>query len=84
MDDTVNMTVTEARRNFSKMIAQVECGHEITLTHQGSEVAKVVPFIENPRRSGREIAAWILENPVPPTALSSRDYRIQEYSNSWE
>jgi prevent-host-death family protein len=37
------VTASEANRSFSKLLGEVEKGHEITVTNHGRIVARIVP-----------------------------------------
>jgi prevent-host-death family protein len=40
----MRMSVTEARRSFSKVIAMVESGNEVALTRHGKTAAVLLPI----------------------------------------
>ena len=47
------MTVSEAKQNFSQLIAAAERGETIIITRNGSPVAKIAPLVAD-RTSARE------------------------------
>ena len=56
-------TIREAQHHLSKLMDEVEKGHEIVLIRRGKQVGKLVP-IENPETSGKkkiDWAAWAAE-----------------------
>ncbi len=50
-------TIREAQHHLSKLMDEVEKGHEIVLTRRGKPIGKLMP-IENPEESAREKIDW--------------------------
>lgn len=56
-------TVREAQHHLSKLLDEVEKGHEFILTRRGKQVGKLVPMEkpEDPRERKIDWAAWAVE-----------------------
>ena len=56
-------TVREAQHHLSKLLDEVEKGHEFILTRRGKQVGKLVPMdnSEDPREKKIDWAAWAVE-----------------------
>lgn len=56
-------TIREAQHHLSKLMDEVEKGHEIVLTRRGKQVGKLVPIEkpENPLERQVDWAAWVKE-----------------------
>jgi prevent-host-death family protein len=50
-------TIREAQHHLSKLMEEVEKGHEIVLTRRGKQVGRLVP-IEKPETSGHKKIDW--------------------------
>ena len=44
------VNVHAAKTNLSRLLAQVEAGQEVVIARAGRPVARLVPFVEEPRR----------------------------------
>jgi len=44
------VNVHAAKTNLSRLLTQVEAGQEIVIARAGKPVARLVPFVEEPRR----------------------------------
>lgn len=56
-------TVREAQHHLSKLLDEVEKGHEFILTRRGKQVGRLVPMEkpENPLERKVDWAAWVKE-----------------------
>jgi len=56
-------TIREAQHHLSKLLDEVEKGHEFILTRRGKQVGKLVPMArpENPLERKVNWAAWVKE-----------------------
>jgi prevent-host-death family protein len=51
----VNVGMQEAKKSFSKLIAAVEAGEEVTLERYGKAVARLIPFEETEARRAEKV-----------------------------
>lgn len=50
--DAHQVNMYEAKTNFSKLVAEVECGGEIVIARDGKPVARLVPYEPHQRQAG--------------------------------
>jgi len=51
MPTTHIVNMRDARSNLSKLVRQAQAGDEVILARAGTPVAKIVPYMAEPRRS---------------------------------
>ena len=63
------VSVSEARKQFSRLLARVESGEEVVILRRGKPVARLVAVSTRPRRPGRlKGKIWIapaFDDPLP-------------------
>jgi len=67
--------VHEAKTHFSKLLEQVEAGHEVVIARAGRPVARLVPFTKPGKRAlgldaGKVTIAADFDAPLPPDVLA--------------
>ncbi len=71
------ITATEANREFSKLLEQVENGDTVNITKHGKIVASIVPakktIEEMERAKQKHLAKLRLNKPIPGLTRGTRD-----------
>ena len=57
MHETITITATEANRNFSKLLREVEQGHCVTITSHGRKIASMSPVEDEDAKREKRIKA---------------------------
>ena len=70
------MTASEARRNFSKLLAAIAAGDRIVITKRGRPVAIVSPHPKELTQAEREAAIANLIEAMDEPVISNEEFRI--------
>ena len=69
----------EAKTQFSRLLARARRGEEITITHRGKAIAKLVPYTVEPNSE----AAWAAARRIREAAKQRRGNVSPEEIKEW-
>jgi len=84
----MQVNILEAKNHLSQLIKSARAGEEIVIANRGEPVARLVPFEAAAEPGlGRDLLAWLDENPLPAFAQRGHDEieaGIQAERDAWE
>lgn len=81
------VNILDARNNLSRLVNAVGAGEEIVIANRGKPVARIVPAEPASSKSGANIAAWLVKNPLPTKTTRTRvqlEEQIRDNLEAWD
>ena len=88
----MRVNIFEAKNQLSRLIKRAQAGEEVVIANRGEPVARLVPArapagVPSDACSGRAIAEWLEQHPLPDYARRSAaeiDAAIEAEREAWD